>query len=90
MNTEQAALTLWDLQAGESAEVTGFDQGLTTAYQGRIMEFGFQPGSQVECLLTPGFGAPRVYAVSNSVFSLDQEIAQAVFVESAGTSGGQT
>ena len=53
------------------------------------MEFGFQPGSQVECLLTPGFGAPRVYAVSNSVFSLDQEIAQAVFVESAGASGGQ-
>ena len=89
MNKEQVAQTLWDLQAGETARVTGFDQGLTTAYQGRIMEFGFQPGSQVDGLLTPGFGAPREYAVSNSVFALDQEIAQAVFVESTGTSRGQ-
>jgi Fe2+ transport system protein FeoA len=44
------------------------------------MEFGFQPGARVQCLLNPGFGAPRVYSISNSVFSLDKEIAAAVFV----------
>lgn len=60
--------------------VTGFDDGLSVAYQGRVMEFGFQPGARVQCLLNPGFGAPRVYSISNSVFSLDKEIAAAVFV----------
>jgi Fe2+ transport system protein FeoA len=45
------------------------------------MEFGFHQGEAVTCLLRPGFGAPRVYRVSNTVFSLDVEIARFVFVE---------
>ena len=78
---------LWDLRAGESAQVTGFDEALSEAYQGRIMEFGFHPGTLVRCLLTPGFGAPRVYAISYSVFSLDRDVALAVFVAPGGLSG---
>jgi Fe2+ transport system protein FeoA len=80
MNNAPAPKALWDLRPGEAAMVTGFDDGLSVAYQGRVMEFGFQPGARVQCLLNPGFGAPRVYSISNSVFSLDKEIAAAVFV----------
>ena len=80
MNKTQTVKALWDLRSGETATVTGFDDALSESYQGRIMEFGFQPGTPVQCLLTPGFGAPRVYAISNSVFSLDREIARSVYV----------
>jgi Fe2+ transport system protein FeoA len=80
MKHAPAPKALWDLRPGEAAMVTGFDDGLSVAYQGRVMEFGFQPGARVQCLLNPGFGAPRVYSISNSVFSLDKEIAAAVFV----------
>jgi ferrous iron transport protein A len=45
------------------------------------MEFGFHQGEAVTCLLRPGFGAPRVYRVSNTVFSLDVEIARLVLVQ---------
>ena len=85
MNNAPAPKALWDLRPGEAAMVTGFGDGLSVAYQGRVMEFGFQPGARVQCLLNPGFGAPRVYSISNSVFSLDKEIAAAVFVLASDT-----
>jgi Fe2+ transport system protein FeoA len=40
------------------------------------MELGFHPGERVSCLQAPALGAPRVYRVSNSTFSLDDEIAR--------------
>jgi ferrous iron transport protein A len=48
------------------------------------MEFGFQPGNRVSCLLSPAFGAPRVYRISNSVFSLDRNVAEHVLVAASG------
>ena len=80
MNNASAVKALWDLRPGEAATVTGCGDTLAVSYQGRVMEFGFQPGARVRCLLNPGFGAPRVYGISNSVFSLDREIAAAVHV----------
>jgi Fe2+ transport system protein FeoA len=80
MNNAPAGKALWDLRPGEAATVTGFGDKLPVSYQGRVMEFGFQPGALVQCLLNPGFGAPRVYSICNSVFSLDKEVAGAVFV----------
>jgi len=72
--------SLWSLNPGEQCDVVGFDSGLPDAYRIRLMEFGFHPGETVSCLLSPGLGAPRVYRVSNTVFSLDREIADRVFV----------
>jgi len=80
MSSNSAQPTLWSLAAGEQREVVGFDDALSEAYRIRLMEFGFHPGERVACLLIPGFGAPRVYRVSNTVFSLDAEIAERVFV----------
>ena len=87
MNNALADKALWDLRPGEAATVTGFGDALSVSYQGRVMEFGFQPGTRVQCLLNPGFGAPRVYGISNSVFSLDKEIAAAVFVTTLSPQG---
>jgi Fe2+ transport system protein FeoA len=50
------------------------------------MEFGFHPGESVICLQSPSFGAPKVYQVSNTVFSLDDEVAAHVAVRLSGCS----
>jgi Fe2+ transport system protein FeoA len=68
-------LTLWSLKAGQRCEILGFDQSLAENYRTRMMEFGFHPGERVSCLQSLAFGAPKVYRVSNTIFSLDQEVA---------------
>lgn len=68
-------MTLWGLAAGQSGRIEGFDETLPDHYRVRLMELGFHPGEQVHCMQAPAFGAPRVYRVSNTIFSLDDEVA---------------
>ena len=46
-----------------------------------MMEFGFHPGESVTCLHSPALGAPKVYRVSNTVFSLDDEVAAHILIK---------
>lgn len=73
-------LSLWSLKAGDRCEILGYDDALAEKYKIRLMEFGFHPGECVTCLQSPSFGAPKVYQVSNTVFSLDDEVATHVSV----------
>ena len=72
--------TLWSLKAGERCEILDYDDALAEKYRIRLMEFGFHPGESVTCLQAPALGAPRVYRVSNTIFSLDDEVAAHVKV----------
>ena len=74
-------LSLWELRRGQGARIVGYDAALRDAYRLRLMELGFHPGETVSCLQAPALGAPRVFRVSNSVFSLDDEVAGHVRVE---------
>lgn len=80
MTTATPTRSLWALKPGEQCDVVGFSDELPEPYRIRLMEFGFHPGETVSCLLAPGLGAPRVYRVSNTVFSLDIEVASRVLV----------
>lgn len=80
MTDEKQLVSLWDAPVNRQCEVVGFEDALPEAYRIRLMEFGFHPGEQVICLLIPGLSAPRVYRVSNTVYSLDRDIAQCVKV----------
>lgn len=73
-------LTLWSLNSGDSCEILGFDDALDAKYRICLMEFGFHPGESVSCLQSLAFGAPKVYRVSNTVYSLDDEVATHVLV----------
>jgi len=73
--------SLWSLQAGDQARIEGFDQLLAENYRVRLMELGFHPGEQVSCMQAPAFGAPKVYRVANTIFSLDDEVADHILVE---------
>lgn len=73
-------LSLWSLKAGQRCEVLGYDQQLADNYRTRMMEFGFHPGETVSCVQSLAFGAPKVYRVSNTIYSLDEEVASHVQV----------
>jgi len=73
-------LNLWSLQSGDRCEILGYDDALDEKYRIRLMEFGFHPGETVSCLHAVAFGAPKVYRVSNTVYSLDDEVAIHVLV----------
>ncbi|MFK8041623.1 ferrous iron transport protein A [Congregibacter sp.] len=71
-------VTLWTLIKGQSGAIDGFDETLQDEYRIRLMELGFHPGEMVSCLQAPALGAPKVYRVANTVFSLDDEVASHV------------
>ncbi len=74
-------LSLWSLQAGDQCEILSYDDALAEKYRNRMMEFGFHPGESVSCVRSLAFGAPKVYRVSNTIFSLDDEVATHVLVK---------
>jgi len=76
--------SLWSLKAGDRCEILGYDDALADKYRIRLMEFGFHPGEAVTCLQAPAFGAPKVYQVSNTIYSLDDEVAAHVQVKLRG------
>lgn len=73
-------VSLWTLTRGQCGAIDGFDEALQDEYRIRLMELGFHPGEQVSCLQAPALGAPKVYRVANTVFSLDDKIAAYVRV----------
>ena len=79
-------LTLWNLPLDTPAELIGFTDVLSTRYRGRLQEFGFHAGEEISCQQRPGFGAPRVFRVSNATYCLDQELAEQVLVRPLGAS----
>ena len=74
-------VSLWSLKAGDHCEILGYDDALDDKYRIRLMEFGFHPGESVSCVQALAFGAPKVYRVSNTIFSLDDEVATHVRVK---------
>ena len=79
-NVKNSSTSLWSLRAGERCRIEGYDESLAENYRIRMMELGFHPGETVSCLQSPGMGAPKVFRVSNTMFSLDDEVAAHISV----------
>ena len=77
---KNSSTSLWSLRAGERCRIEGYDDGLAENYRIRMLELGFHPGEIVSCLQAPALGAPKVYRVSNTMFSLDDEVAAHIAV----------
>ena len=80
MASKPDTMTLWELPLHGSAMLEGFAPSLNERYRGRLQEFGFHVGEIISCQHRPGFGAPRVFRVSNATYSLDREVAEQVLV----------
>lgn len=70
--------TLWQLERGESGVVSYLCEALSEAMATRLIDLGFRKGQRVHCINRPGFGAPRVYRVNGSIYSLDNQLAAQV------------
>lgn len=68
-------LSLWQLKKGQSCVLLDFDEALDPRYKARVIELGFRPKTHILCVKAPGLGAPKVYQINNSVFSLENSIA---------------
>lgn len=79
-----APIPLWDMAEGEVAEIASFSSDLADEFRRRLQEVGFLPGGEVSCVLATELGAPRLYSIYNSVFSLDHAIAEHVHVNVRG------
>ncbi len=73
-------MTLWDLTQGASARVSRFKSSTQGNYRTRLSELGFHPGELIACVLSPSMGAPKLYRVNNTVYSLDDSIASLIEV----------
>ena len=73
-------VSLWQVKKGQSCEIAGLGDSLPGAYRTRLVELGFVPGARVSCLVAPFLGAPRLYRVRNTVYSLERQVAQCIQV----------
>lgn len=78
MDKQHAERSLWSLQRGQCGVIAHFDDRLSDQYRVRLMEMGFHPGEEVSCVQSPALGAPKVFRVSNTLFSLDDEVADLI------------
>lgn len=84
LSVAQLSQSLWDLLPGKACRVLGFLDTLDKSYCLRLKELGFHPGEIVSCLLAPRFGAPRLYCVRNTVYSLDDRVARMIKTSTEG------
>ena len=80
------AATLWKLHQGRSGVVSHLTSELSEALATRLTDLGFRVGQRVHCIQQPGFGAPRVYRVNGSTYSLDNQLAEQVVLIDDSTS----
>lgn len=70
--------TLLELCINQEAQITGFSTNLSTSYMTRLRELGFREGEFVKCVKTPPLGAPRVFQICGSVFSMETDVAREI------------
>jgi len=74
--------SLWQLRKGDSCVISGFNDAMQPRYITRLTELGFRPGADVSCTVAPRLGAPKLYRVANTVYSLEKQIAELVSTKS--------
>ncbi|MBL7664314.1 MAG: ferrous iron transport protein A [Bacteriovoracaceae bacterium] len=73
-------MTLWQLNENELVIIDSIETDLKSEYLKRLNEIGFAKGEEVLCLKSLPFNGPKIYQVSDTVFSLEKELATKVQV----------
>ena len=71
-------MSLWSMRSGDTGIIEDFLDSLPENFRIRLSELGFHPGETVHCVKAPALGAPKLYRLNNTTFSLDKEIASQV------------
>ena len=78
MSSSKKTRSLLDLKVNEEGQINSFSTHLSHDYTIRLRELGFREGEFVKCLKTPPLGAPRIFEICGSVYSMETEIAQRI------------
>ena len=78
MNSPKKLRSLLDLKVDEEGQIDSFSAHLSHDYTIRLRELGFREGEFVKCLRSPPLGAPRIFLICGSVFSMETKIAQGI------------
>lgn len=73
-------MTLWQVKAKQHAEIAGLDLMLNPAVASRLQEMGFIAGQLIQCLRRAPLNGPLVLQIGDSVFSVEQKVAERVKV----------
>lgn len=74
-------MTLWDLSKNSLSTISHLSPSLEDALLMRLMEMGFETSQTVTCLRRTPFSGPIVVQLGDSVFSLEQELAKHVHID---------
>ena len=66
---------LLELKPNEEGQIHGFSEDLPAEYTSRLRELGFREGEFVRCLRRPPMGAPRIFEIGGTVFSIEASLA---------------
>ena len=70
--------SLWELAVGDSRDIVSIRSDTADDAIQRLIDIGSREGQRTSCVMQPGFGAPRVYAVGGATCSLDKQTANFV------------
>lgn len=70
-------MSLWNLCAGTGGVVNEIEECSQDVLE-RLKEIGITVGSTITCVRDIPFGGPKLYCLSDSVFSLEKELAQKI------------
>lgn len=73
--------SLWKLKIHQSAKLSHVGDGACDCQKRRLAELGFQEGKEIICTRSLPFDGPRVYQISDTVISLDKELAKQVQIQ---------
>lgn len=73
------------LEPGQLGEIVSFSDNLSEAFLTRLRELGFREGEVVRCVRHLPLGAPPVFEICGTNYSVDNEVAEGIktrFLES--------
>ncbi len=74
--------TLNLLHPNDEAQILDFSATLSPDYASRLRELGFREGEFIRCLRRPPMGAPLIYEVGGTIFSVENEVASKILLVS--------
>ena len=73
--------TLWDIQPGEIAKVTGLADTCQGFERFRLLDLGVVPGTEISIALDNPMRDPLAYSIRGAVIALRKEQASRILVE---------
>ncbi len=73
-------MSLWELEEKQSGSIHSVKDDLSPQTIMRLREIGLNKDDNVTCLKKLPFGGPKLFQVSDSVFSLEEDIAKSIML----------